>query len=223
MQDLPIRNFYQKSMNCRLCKSSRCTKLAIQDTRSYFLCGNCGFIFVPPCDHVSAEEERERYELHNNRPDHEGYIRFLKEPVDVVVKETPPSGTILDYGSGKEAVLTRLLQERGLDCTAYDPLYKTGTDALKKTYDSVVLCEVAEHLRDLEKGIAEIKRAAGAAGKIILRTQLYRSAEEFAGWWYRNDITHINFFSRQSINKLAALCGREKVMQAGEDIFVTAP
>jgi hypothetical protein len=217
-----IRNFYHKSMNCRLCDSSRCTPLTVEDTRSYFRCGACGLIFVPLRDHVSVEEEKRRYGLHENRPGHEGYVRFLTELVAIVAQETPPPGTVLDFGSGKEAVLTRLLRERGYDCTAYDPLYNTGAGALAKTYDTVVLCEVAEHLRDLEKAVGEIKGAAGSAGKIIIRTRLYPSPEEFTRWWYKDDPTHVNFFCNRSIEKLAELLGRKKVRQEGADIFVTA-
>jgi hypothetical protein len=207
-------------MNCRLCKSTRCTTLTIEDARTYCFCETCGLIFVPACGHVTAEEERRRYALHENRPDHEGYVRFLNELADVVVMETPSSGAVLDYGSGPEAVLTRLLTEKGFSCAAYDPHYGIGADALLNTYDTVVLCEVVEHLRDLHKEIAVIKSVAGDSGTIILRTQLYPSLKSFAGWWYKNDITHVNFFGTRTLKKLGALLGREKVMQQGPDIFV---
>jgi hypothetical protein len=207
-------------MNCRLCDSSDCNQIFRDDVRSYRLCGNCGLIFVPVSEHVSVEEEKKRYDLHENSADHEGYLRFLNECADVIVKETPVSARILDYGSGRNAVLTRLLRDRGYDCTAYDPLYGIGKDALEETYDAVVLCEVVEHIRDLKKELVNIKNAAGISGKIFIRTQLYPSLENFPQWWYRNDITHINFFSGQSIAKLATLLGRPEVQQQGEDIFI---
>lgn len=207
-------------MNCRLCDSAGCNKLFSDDTRSYFHCEKCGLVFVPESGHVGIEDEKNRYALHENSPNHEGYVRFLSDLAKVVVKETPVFGCILDYGSGQRAVFTRLLQGRGYICTAYDPLYKIGKDALGKIYDTVVLCEVVEHLRDLQKELVNIKKAAGKTGKIIIRTQLYPSLENFAGWWYKNDITHVNFFNGRSLAKLAAMLGREKILTCGPDIFV---
>lgn len=207
-------------MNCRLCDSTRCNLLLSDDLRRYWHCGKCGLIFVPFDGHITVEEEKRRYELHENSPDHEGYCRFLNDVVSVVSKQTAVSGRILDYGSGRNAVLTRLLRDRGYDCTAYDPLYRIGKGALDRTYDTVVLCEVIEHLRDLKKELMNIKKAAGTAGTIMIRTQLYPSLERFEGWWYKSDITHVNFFSRKTITHCTALLGRKKVRQQGTDIFI---
>lgn len=207
-------------MNCRLCDSPDCRKFFSDERRSYFHCEKCGLIFVPASEHVSVEEEKRRYTLHENKPDHEGYVRFLSELVEIVCKETPARGRILDYGSGPHAVLTKLLKNKGYDSTAYDPLYNIGTGALVKTYDAVILSEVLEHLRDMRKELVNIQKAAGSAGKILIRTQCYPSLENFSGWWYKNDVTHVNFFSRQTITHCMAMLGRKKVRQQGTDIFI---
>jgi len=207
-------------MNCRLCDSASSKKLFSDDFRSYWHCEKCGLIFVPASEHASVLEEKRRYTLHHNSSLHEGYVRFLNEIVMTACAQCRPSDRILDYGSGKNGVLTRLLQDRGYDCTAYDPLYGIGTGALTKSYDAIILCEVIEHLRDLRKEIAKIKKATGRGGNIFIRTRLYPSLEGFAGWWYKNDITHVNFFSGPSLEKLAAMIGRKKVQQYREDIFI---
>lgn len=198
-------------MNCRLCNSGHCKKFFSDERRSYYYCHQvCGLIFVPAEGHVTVEEEKKRYNLHKNSPTHEGYLRFLNELVSVVVGQTPVSGRILDYGSGPDAVLTGLLRKRGYDCTAYDPLYAIGTDALSKKYDAVILCEVVEHFRDMKEEIANINKVLTADAVVMIRTQLYPSVEDFGGWWYKNDITHINFFGSSTINTLAHMLGREK-------------
>ncbi|MBN2188849.1 MAG: class I SAM-dependent methyltransferase [Chitinispirillaceae bacterium] len=210
-------------MNCPLCDSAGSKELFSDEIRSYRHCGKCGLIFVPVSGHVTFKAEKERYDFHRNNPGHEGYVRFLNELVSVIMKQCPCPCRILDYGSGKEAVLTRLLKERGYDSTAYDPLYNIGKDALLSTYDAIVLCEVVEHLRDLDREISTIRKAAGEKGKVVIRTRLYPSAKGFAGWWYKNDITHVNFFSRRTMAHCAAMLGREKVRQHGTDIFIIAP
>ena len=206
-------------MNCRLCNSARSAKLCSDDARSYFHCEKCGLIFVPESEHVSVHEEKKRYALHDNSAANIGYVKFLGDMVKAVSGQCGRSGRVLDHGSGKNSVLTRLLKEKGYNCTAYDPLYHIGKEALSKTYDTVVLCEVVEHLRDLRKEAFLIKKVAGNTGKILIRTRLYPSLDTFAGWWYKNDITHINFFGRETIDVMAGIMGREKVGQEAGDIF----
>jgi hypothetical protein len=71
----------------------------------------CGLIFVPASEHISREEEKKRYNLHDNSAYNEGYVNYLNEIVGIVCAKCSPSDRILDYGSGKNVVLTRLLQD----------------------------------------------------------------------------------------------------------------
>jgi len=207
-------------MNCRLCDSACSIELFSDDFRSYFHCEKCGLIFVPARDHVCGDEEKSRYDLHDNSACHEGYVRFLNEIVTIIEAQCSPSDHLLDYGSGKNSVLSRILKERGYGCTAYDPLYGIGAGALAKSYDAIILNEVIEHVRDLRNEALLIKKAAGNTGTIIIRTRRYPSLDTFSGWWYKNDITHINFFSRQTLTHFAAMVGRENVLPCGENIFL---
>jgi SAM-dependent methyltransferase len=209
-------------MNCHLCDSTSSQKLFSDDFRRYYHCEKCGLIFVPANDHVSVKEEKKRYTLHDNDIGHAGYVKFLTELVRVIGERANPSGRILDYGSGPEEVLTRLLRKNGYDCTSYDPLYDIGKEAFSKTYDTVVLCEVLEHLRGLRAEIEKIKKILNPASVIIIRTQLHPPPGDFANWWYKNDSTHVNFFSRESVDVMAAMLGRKKVVTAAEDIFIVA-
>lgn len=182
-------------MNCHLCDSVSSRKLCRDDFRSYYHCEKCGLIFVPASDHISVEEEKKRYKLHENSIDHEGYVRFLNEIAVVAGKWSSPTGLLLDYGSGPEIILTRLLRKKGYDCTPYDPLYDIGNDVFSRTYDTIVLCEVIEHLRDIRIETEKIKNVLNPAASIIIRTRLHPVPDEFDGWWYKNDRTHVNFFA----------------------------
>jgi hypothetical protein len=207
-------------MNCRLCDSRECGKIHHDRHRSYYRCASCGLLFVPTDEMVTLEEEKRRYDLHNNDARHEGYVGFLNEIVAVVAGHCGSTDRILDYGCGRGAVLAGLLRQKGFDCAAYDPLYNIGAAALSQSYDVIILCEVIEHVRDLKAGIAELKKVAGPKGTIVIRTQPCSSLENFGGWWYKNDLTHVNFFSPGVIDVLAARLGRKCVERKGEDIFV---
>ena len=189
--------------------------------RRFFLCPACGLIFVPAEDHLSPEEELLRYALHDNTPGHEGYNRYFAELMQVII-DRGPAGAILDFGSGRSAVLTGLLNYRGYSCTAYDPLYGIGIDAVDATYDRVILSEVIEHVRDLPGEITLLGKVTRPSGEIVMRTKIYPSVEDFAGWWYKNDTTHVNFFSHGAMEILAGRLGRIAEMTA-PDIFVLAP
>jgi hypothetical protein len=189
--------------------------------RRFFLCPACGLISVPAEDHLGADEERSRYALHDNDADNDGYNRYLGELVQVIINRGPAEA-VLDFGCGRSAVLTGLLNVRGYCCTAYDPLYGIGADAVAATYDRVILSEVIEHVRDLPGEIALLGRVARRSGEIVVRTKLYPSVGGFAGWWYKNDTTHINFFSHDAMEVLAERLGR-RVEIVAPDIFVLVP
>ena len=68
--------------------------------RTYLRCGRCDLVFVPPADHPSPEEERARYEQHNNAPTHQGYRDFLARLADPIIARLPPGADGLDFGCG---------------------------------------------------------------------------------------------------------------------------
>jgi hypothetical protein len=208
-------------MTCPLCGDDDCRELHRDKGRRFFSCAACTLIFVPPVDHLGPDDERRRYALHDNTFGHEGYVRYLGEIVQVV-NDRLLTGDILDFGSGPEAVLARLFTGRGYRCRAYDPLYGIGADALDATYDCVILSEVIEHVRDLSGEISLLKKVTRPAGRIVIRTKIYPSIDDFPGWWYKNDGTHINFFSRSAMEFLAGRLGRS-VETVAPDIFALQP
>jgi SAM-dependent methyltransferase len=177
-------------------------------------------VFVPETQWLSIAAEHARYAHHDNSPSNQGYLRFLGEVAVVVCGLVGSDARILDFGSGEQAVLSGLLQARGLPCTAYDPLYGLGNGALDDQYDVIVLCEVIEHLRDLR---AELLRLAGClrpGGHLVVRTQCYPSLAELSSWWYARDPTHINFFCPNTLQLAARLCRLTWRQSATPDISI---
>lgn len=209
-------------MICRLCKSSKCNYLSKDKRRSYFFCDNCGLIFVPKQDHVGLSEEKDRYEKHENSINNKGYIKFLNEIVKTVKRYAEKDSKILDFGCGKSEVLGYLLKRNGYKCTGYDPLYEKGFVQVNSKFDIVILCEVIEHLRELDKELDLLKELIKPEGKLIIRTQLYKTPDSICKWWYTGDITHINFFSKKAIEHFASKIGLKLVSVCNEDIFIFA-
>ena len=192
-------------MTCRLCQSNDCSFFVSDIKRDYLLCNNCKLIFVPDKDVVSVDIEKERYRLHNNTIEDIEYVAYLKEFTRELQRIPISNPKVLDFGSGQDRVLTHILQENGYDCYAYDPLYKLGKEHLNKEFDIIILCEVVEHLRDFRKELGLIKEILSQKGCVVIRTELYQDRDTFVDWWYTKDITHINFFSKYTMEKLAKL------------------
>jgi SAM-dependent methyltransferase len=127
---------------------------------------------------------------------------------------------ILDYGSGSGRVLTRIFEEQGYPCRAYDPLYGIGDETAENRYDCIFLCEVIEHLRDLLQVVRHIDRLLKDTGYLVIRTELYQSADVFNTWWYIQDKTHINFFSMKTMAEFGRVIRREIFFTNNKNLII---
>jgi len=131
---------------------------------------------------------------------------------------------ILDFGSGENYLLTRILRERGYACDAYDPLYEQlelHCDA--EAYDCIVLCESIEHIRNLPEDLRLLKKLSNARTVYYIKTQLYDTATDFATWWYAQDCTHINFFNEQAMHSIAQKLQRTVSYCDNRNTVILAP
>jgi hypothetical protein len=152
-------------------------------------------VHVPSRHHLSAEEEKQRYDRHTNTMEDDGYVEYLTAFAQVLERIPVQDPDVLDFGSGPNAALTTILLGRGIRCRAYDPLYGVGEDALQRPCDVLMACEVLEHLRDLPTELARMGAVIRPDGYLVCRTRFRPADAEFGQWWYANDPTHINFFS----------------------------
>ena len=200
-------------MQCVLCGSPDCKLVMVHALRRLFRCESCQLVFVCPDDRVTIEAERERYALHDNTFDNPGYVAYLTAIASEIGIEPGKPLRILDFGSGPQFVLTRLLRERGCVCDPYDPLY--ALDIVPVTsdtaYDLVVLCESIEHIRNLPEALNLIMGSTALQGRIFIKTQLYDISTDFSRWWYVQDSTHINFFNAHTLQTLGEMLNRRIV------------
>jgi len=210
-------------MICNLCHASDCPRLNTNGKRTFHYCGRCQLISAPPHEHLSLFEEKQRYSHHRNFADNPDYVRYLTEfsrEIDRIPTEHP---AILDFGSGPEYVLARVLREKGMLCEPYDPLYGIGKEALLKQYDIVILCETIEHLRDLRAELRLCGRICKKTGYIVIRTQHYATKESVPSWWYAIDETHINFFNDYSFSYMASLLDMKVFYSNGKNTVIMGP
>ncbi|MEN8153896.1 MAG: class I SAM-dependent methyltransferase [Acidobacteriota bacterium] len=191
--------------SCPLCGSLETEFYHEDRKREFYLCENCKLIFVPEKYFLSQKDEKARYDLHRNTPGNKGYVNFLSRLLFFMGKVVPKGSKGLDFGSGPEPVLARMFSEAGYPVSTYDLYYSSDTSVFKEKYDFITIAEVIEHLGKPEKEMKMLWNCLNKGGWLGIMTKFYPLAKvEFAYWSYKNDLTHVCFFSERSMNWLAS-------------------
>ena len=201
---------------CPLCKTPEAEHTLRDKARDYFLCRTCGLIFVPPEQFLSPEEEKSRYDLHQNSPDDPEYRRFLSRLFIPMQKHLVPQGQGLDFGSGPGPTLSVMFEEAGHSITLYDPFYAKAPSVLENQYDFVTATEVVEHLRSPREELDKLWACVKPGGLLGVMTSMIPDKKPFENWHYIRDLTHVGFFSRRTFEWLADQWGAEVIFADGD-------
>ncbi len=191
------------TQSCVLCSHHRIDLHHQDRNRAYFKCSLCGLIFVPDRYHVSEQREKTRYDAHQNSADDKGYRQFLSQIIPPLLSKIEPSDSGLDYGCGPAPVLAQMLNASGNKTAYHDPFYHPNTALLAKKYDFVTCTEVVEHFRDPATEWKRLIKLVRKGGWLGIMTQLTDGCMDFNDWYYKNDETHVSFYSSQTINWLS--------------------
>lgn len=231
--------------------------------RQYWLCTACGGIFLDAGYRLQPEEEKKRYELHENTLSDPGYRahlgRFMAAvlsfpEIRVAGNTVSPVRTVFDYGSGPEPCLARLFETAGYAVRYRDPFFCPDTPAFEGGADLVTCLEVAEHFAEPRRDFELMAECLREGGLLALGTHLLAvsegpgstsavSAADIAGdadavtagdhaagsapvwrffesWWYRQDATHISFYTAAALRSTAESAGLEWLGQADANIWM---
>lgn len=188
---------------CPLCKEKNAQEFFQDKRRNYLRCQICNLIFVPSSHYVSAADEKSRYDLHQNLPADPDYRRFLSRMFIPLSQSLPPGSRGLDFGCGPEPVLSRMFEEAGYPMTTYDYFYNNDPFALTKQYDFITATEVVEHLHNPGKDLDRLWACLKPGGHLGIMTKLAGDQGNFSQWYYKNDRTHVCFFSQPTFTWLA--------------------
>lgn len=184
--------------NCPLC-DGKTQPFAVHRNKAYLLCGQCHGVMMHPDHYLSPTLELNRYETHNNDIHDPGYRRFVTPLKDAVQQDFTPDAQGLDYGAGPGPALSTMLREEGYAMTLYDPFFWKDDTALARTYDFIVCCEVMEHFHHPKAEFQHLRRLLKPGGKLYLKTDFISESTDFATWYYKDDATHVFFYSRNSL------------------------
>lgn len=206
-------------MSCPLCQTPAAPLFYRGRQRPYLRCEQCRLIFVPPAYFLSAAEEKAEYDLHQNSPHDRSYRRFLSRLFDPIRRRLPPHSHGLDFGSGPGPTLSVMFEEIGHTVTIYDPFYAPDQCVFDRHYDFVTASEVVEHLHDPRAELERLWACLRPGGLLGLMTKLALDRTAFARWHYRQDRTHVCFYSRDTFHWLAHQWGAP-VEFVGKDVIL---
>ncbi len=159
------------------------------------------------------------YDRHNNSPDDAGYRTFLSRLFTPMAEHLRSHSHGLDFGSGPGPTLSLMFTEAGHTMTLYDKFYAPDQQALKQSYDFISSSEVVEHLHQPGKELKRLWSCLKSGGILGIMTKRVLDKQAFIHWHYKNDPTHICFFSIASFHWLAAHLGAELII-SGNDVVL---
>lgn len=185
-------------MQCPLCFSNTNLFSKVHQ-RTYHRCDNCDAIFLDRTFQLPPDQEKQRYLLHHNDVNDSGYQKFVSPIVEAVFKEQKPKSYGLDFGSGSGPVITKLLRDAQYTITTYDPIFDPNTTALLHKYEYITCCEVIEHFYNPAQEFELLSSLLQKQGTLYCKTHLFNSSLTFDSWWYKNDPTHVFFYTKKTL------------------------
>jgi len=158
---------------------------------------------VPESSILPINEERAEYDKHENHIHDQGYRKFLSRVFNPIKERIQPSAKGLDFGCGPGPALAEMFKEAGFDMSTYDPFYAKNEKVLNGSYDFITSTEVIEHVKNPVQYLNQITKMLKPGGTIGLMTKLVTDQHAFKNWHYKNDQTHIRFYSKKTFKFIA--------------------
>lgn len=207
------------SHSCPLCGAVSVEYYFQDKKRLYLQCGQCDLVFVDKSNQLSAEQEKSEYDLHQNIPDDPGYRKFLSRLYLPMLERLQKGAEGLDFGCGPGPTLPIMLTEAGFNMSQYDPYYFKDPSVLNRCYDFITATEVVEHLYEPGKVFRELWSMLPTGGCLGLMTKLLEDVNAFSNWHYKNDPSHVCFYSRVCFKNIATMLNADLSIM-GKDVII---
>ena len=190
-------------MICPLCLNIKIQHYHQDNKRDYWHCDCCDLVFVKPEQFISSQQEKAIYDAHENNANDAGYRKFLSKLTLPLVERLSKGMTGLDFGSGPGPTLSVMLKEQGFIVEDYDIFYSNNSKLLKQYYDFISCTEVVEHLHYPHNELTLLTNRLKPKGIFGIMTKRLIDKTRFKTWHYKNDPTHVCFYSDKTFEYIA--------------------
>ena len=208
-------------MNCHICKKTAVSFVHTKTGIRYYHCKACEYIFKEPSCRQRIEDQKTRYDLHENDENHPGYAAYFQRFLDFVLPQVGKPASALDFGCGRSSLLAKMIEKSGIACDYYDPIYHPENLDNSKKYELIVSTEVFEHLHQPAICFEDLLNRLEVGGYLAIQTQFHpNETAQFKTWYYHQDPTHIVFFRAKTFKVLCKIYGCEFVGDNGKNMVV---
>ena len=212
-------------MSCPLCRSTnKSIQYHTDKKRDYLQCSQCDLVYVSPEFLPSKRVEKQEYDLHENSFEDEGYRKFLRKvltPLTPFIKNAQNTALVgLDFGCGPAPLLASMLEAEGVKMSTYDPFYANHLSVLEQRYDVVTCTEAIEHFHAPHVEWSLFNKLVASGGGLAIMTKRVLDKARFANWHYKNDVTHVSFFSEATFRYLADRDGYDVMFPASDVVIM---
>jgi hypothetical protein len=175
---------------------------------------------VPRDELISIEDERTRYEHHQNESEDQVYLSYLSKIAHESALHLKKGDEGLDFGCGPSPLLGNIFSKNGFPTNSYDLFFHPNNEYQNKSYNFIILSEVIEHLRNPLDVMLKLRGLLKSLGMIFIKTKYYPEKKMFDDWFYKRDVTHVQFFNETSLQYLASELKMTSVGKIGSDLYL---
>lgn len=190
---------------CKICSNKTRTLNDEKFELIYYICDKCEFISMDNNYYVNPDEEKDDYLKHDNTFENKGYIQLFTNFINLAINPFKNEiKTVLDFGCGFAPVLSKILKKEGFIVDNYDKYFFPDNSFKLKKYDLITSTEVFEHLIEPIETFKLLKNCLNEKGKIAITTLFHpKDDNKFLNWHYKREISHIAFFTENTIKYIA--------------------
>ncbi|WP_414829166.1 class I SAM-dependent methyltransferase [Alteromonas sp. H39] len=166
------------------------------------------------------DQEHAEYLLHENNFNDQGYRQFLSRLSAPLLTMQLPGHDGLDFGCGPTPVLAAILESEGMNMTYFDPLFFPDRTVLTKQYDFITCTEAIEHFHTPDKELKLLTSLLKPEGLLAIMTKRVINQQRFTSWHYKNDPTHVCFFSEATFHYIARTLGFRVSFPTADVVFM---
>lgn len=208
-------------LNCPLCHNTT-SEFFSTIKKKYRICSNCEGISLENRFMPTSTEEKERYLEHNNDVNDKRYQQFVSPITQAVQRDFTPAHSGLDFGAGTGPVIAKVLRDNHFKVETYDPFFHNNPALLQQKYDYIACCEVMEHFHRPDTEFKLLRSLLKPDGKLFCMTKIYQNNTDFKRWYYKDDPTHVFFYSEKSLHYIKATFGFTDLEISGDLIIFSA-